>query len=250
MKLGILNACTPADEDEFQVKEFHIFTNFFAQVDHNFALTEYRITEGQFPQGADECDAYLITGSPKGVYDNDDWIGQLDHYIRDFYAAGHTLVGICFGHQILAHALGGQAKKSPKGWGMGPSIIEVTQSQPWMTPPLPTGNFYFCHQDQVTSLPQHAELLAGNEFCPNGMFTIGNQVLGLQAHPEFTTDIMVTAIDSLSKVVEPTVIDNAISTTAQRQVDNAIMAQWIVNFLVGSQQSVLALSQTKTKVAF
>jgi len=114
MKLGILNACTPQEESDFQVEEFESFRDFFAQADHNFELIEYRVTEEEFPRHAGECDAYLITGSPKGVYDSEGWIGQLDDFIRDCYDEGQKLVGICFGHQILAQALGGRAEKSDK----------------------------------------------------------------------------------------------------------------------------------------
>lgn len=234
MKLGILNACTPQDEEEFELKEFQSFTDFLGLVDHNFTLVEYRITEDEFPRHATECDAYLITGSPKGVYDHVGWIGQLGDFIRDSYTEGVKLVGICFGHQILAHALGGHAEKSQKGWGMGPNVVEVSQRKPWMKPALPDGSFYFCHQDQVMTLPPEAELLAGNEFCQNGMFVIGDQVLGLQAHPEFTTDVMERAIVLLQAETNDGVSEKAAAATAECAVDNPVMAQWIVNFLVGA----------------
>ena len=128
-------------------------------------------------------------------------------------------------------ALGGHAEKSDKGWGMGPKVVAVAEPKSWMTPELPNGHFYFCHQDQVVSLPDEAELLAGNSFCPNGMFVIGDQVLGLQAHPEFTTTVMTTAIDLLKGVVDEGVTSQAAEQTATLSVDNQIMAQWIVNFL-------------------
>lgn len=231
MQLGILNACTPQEEIDFKADEFQNFVDFFAQADHTMNLTEYRITEDEFPRHPGECDAYLITGSPKGVYDHEGWIGQLGDFIRDSYLEGTKLVGICFGHQILAHALGGHAEKSEKGWGMGPNVVAVSEPKPWMTPELPNGNFYFCHQDQVVTLPDEAELLAGNDFCPNGLFVIGEQVLGLQAHPEFTTEVMTTAIDLLRTVVDEDVVGMAEESTAAKSVDNQIMAQWIVNFL-------------------
>lgn len=234
MKLGILNACTPEEEAEFQAEEFQNFVDFLELADHDMELVEYRITEEEFPRSAGECDAYLVTGSPKGVYDHEGWIGQLGDFIRDSHMEGAKLVGICFGHQILAHALGGHAEKSVKGWGIGPNRVNVSTPKPWMTPALPSGNFYFCHQDQVTSLPPEAELLAGNEFCPNGMFVIGDSVLGLQAHPEFTTEVMEKAIFSLRKVVGETLTERATDSTSSQQVDNAVMAQWIVNFIKGS----------------
>lgn len=236
MKLGILNACSPKDEEEFGTTEFQSFQAFLAQAQHKLTLTEYRITEGDFPVSPDTCDAYLITGSPKGVYDEERWIGQLQEFIRAAYAARRKLVGICFGHQILAHALGGMAAKSEKGWGIGRHVVDIAAEREWMQPALPTGGFYFCHQDQVTELPAAAERLAGNSFCPNGMFVIGedgkgDRVFGLQAHPEFTPEVMGKAMTWLKTQTAPDVVAQAEVRTLGHAVDNAVMAQWIVNFL-------------------
>ena len=230
MKVGILNACTPAEEREFKAKEFANFQAFFDLVEHDLELVEYRVTEGEFPQAGD-CDAYLITGSPKGVYDDEAWIARLSEFICRTHAHQTKLVGICFGHQILAHALGGHAQKSEKGWGLGLRRLQVDGGQPWMTPPLRQGSFYFCHQDQVVRLPETAELLAGSEFCPNGMFVIGGQVLGLQAHPEFTGDTMVKTIAWLRENSKIDSLESSSATLNNGTADNVVMAQWIVNFL-------------------
>lgn len=233
MKLGILNACSPADEAQFGTEEFDSFQTFLAMADHDFTLVEYRITEGDFPDAPDACDAYLITGSPKGVYDDEPWIMQLQQFIRDVYEQRRKLVGVCFGHQVLAHALGGHTAKSEKGWGIGRHVVDVIEERTWMQPSLPTGGFYFCHQDQVMRLPEEATRLAGNAFCPNGMFVIGDQVFGLQAHPEFTPEVMGKALTWLRTQTEPAVVDQAEARTTGHAVDNAVMAQWIVNFLLG-----------------
>lgn len=230
MKLGVLNACTPAEEVEFDGSEFESFRHFFNLIEHNLELIEYRITEGEFP-AVDECDAYLITGSPKGVYDNEPWIAELADFIHAVRAQETKLVGVCFGHQMLAHTLGGHAEKSTKGWGIGLREIEIAPSQPWMRPLLPTGHFHFCHQDQVITLPPNAQRLAGNAFCPNGMFVIGDRVLGLQAHPEITHNAMDRTIEWLEPYVEGEVLQEAASTLEEGRADSAIMAHWIANFL-------------------
>jgi len=236
MKLGILNACTPADEAEFGSQEFQSFQTFLALVDHDLILAEYRITENNFPATPGECDAYLITGSPKGIYDDEPWIAQLQQFIRAVHAQRQKLVGICFGHQILAHALGGHAEKSENGWGVGRHVVHVENERPWMQPALPIGGFYFCHQDQVVELPAEAERLAGNDFCPNGMFVIGDEesgdrVFGLQAHPEFTAEVMGKALTWLQTQMESETVAQAEANIIGHRVDNAVMARWIVNFL-------------------
>lgn len=230
-KVGLLNACSPADEEEFGTVELDSFFDFFQQVPHPFKLIEYRITEGEFPENPQTCDAYLITGSPKGAYDEDIWIGQLIDFIQCCYKASVKMVGICFGHQVLAHALGGRAEKSPKGWGLGLRDVVVEAERPFMTPALPNGRFYFCHQDQVVKLPAEAERLAGNPFCPNGMFVIGDQMLGIQAHPEFTPQIMDKAIDWFA-TQSPAERETALhAAKTMGAADNIVLAQWIVNFL-------------------
>ena len=230
MKLGILNACTPQEEVDFDEVEFQNFEQFLDLADHELELAEYRITEGEFPEvGA--CDAYLITGSPKGAYDSDPWIAELSAFIRKTHAAQKKLVGICFGHQILAHSLGGRAEKSPKGWGMGVRPILVDKTPTWMTPSIDTGSFYFCHQDQVTKLPDGASLLAGSDFCPNGMFVMGDQVLGMQLHPEFTDSTMTKTIDYFRDKLDADFIAQTDATLDRSKPENEIIANWIVNFL-------------------
>ncbi|MEM7334915.1 MAG: hypothetical protein AAF490_22750 [Chloroflexota bacterium] len=231
IKLGILNAVTASEEDEFGEKEHQVFINFFDLTPNEIELIEYRVAEGHFPQSVAECDAYLITGSPKGAYDLDPWIAQLQDFIRDVYAAQRKMVGICFGHQVLAHALGGKAEKSEKGWGLGMGQVEFVEKRPFMSPSIENGNLYFCHQDQVVQLPPKASRLAGNEFCPNGMFVIDDYVLGIQAHPEFTPEINQKAIDWFESHSPE---QSALIQEAQKSSDdnhNHIISNWIVNFI-------------------
>ncbi|MEZ4864000.1 MAG: hypothetical protein R3C14_21960 [Caldilineaceae bacterium] len=230
MKLGILNATKPQDEAAFQLWELANFQAFFDRIPHNCELIEYRVTEGEFPVST-ACDAYLITGSPQGVYDPEPWIAELATCIRGLYVAEKRLVGICFGHQMLAHTLGGHTEKSAKGWGMGLRRFTITAIQPWMDPRLETGQLYFCHQDQVARLPENAQRLAGNAFCPNAIFTIGKQVLGIQGHPEFSEEYMRALITELAPVAGAEVTLAAAATLAEGAPDDQIMARWIINFI-------------------
>lgn len=231
MQLGILNAITPAEEAHFQMPELDNFQRFFAQVPHNLTFVEYRITEGEFPASVTACDAYLVTGSPQGVYDSEPWIGALAAFLRRAYAAGQKLVGICFGHQMLAHTLGGHAEKAAVGWGIGLRRFAIAQNPPWMTPSLTQGQLYFCHQDQVVRLPAGAQRVAGDAFCPNAIFVIGDQVLGIQGHPEFSTSFMATLIDALGEQAGATVAAQAAASLTTGAPDSAVVARWVVNFL-------------------
>lgn len=231
MKLGILNATTPADEAVFNMPERQNFQTFFDQVAHDLTLVEYRVTEGEWPTDLHVCDAYLVTGSPQGVYDPDPWIPPLADFLRCGYAAGKKLVGICFGHQLLAHALGGHAEKATGGWGMGLRRFEIVATPPWMAPTLTQGQLYFCHQDQVVRLPAAAQRLAGDAFCPNAIFAIGDQVLGIQGHPEFSTEFMALLIDALGDKAGNAVAARAAASLHEGAPHGALVAQWVVNFL-------------------
>jgi GMP synthase-like glutamine amidotransferase len=136
------------------------------------------------PPAVDACAAYVITGSPAGAYDQDLWIGQL----RDFLAAAKNraaLVGICFGHQLMAEAFGGRVEKSSKGWGIGLHGYAVRTPEPWMRPG-PVISAPASHQDQVSVLPPAARVLAASEFSEHGMLAYDDQpAISIQLHPEF-----------------------------------------------------------------
>ncbi len=231
MKLGILNATTPADEATFALPEIENFQAFFDAVPHQLTLIEYRVTQGEYPSDLHACDAYLITGSPQGVYDPDPWIATLAGFIRRSYAAGQKLVGICFGHQLLAHALGGHTEKSAHGWGMGLRPFDIFAAPPWMKPPLAQSQLYFCHQDQVVRLPAKAQRLASHMACPNAIFVIGEQVLGIQGHPEFSPAYMASLIGVLAPTAGEVVAAQASASLQRGEPDATTVAQWVVNFL-------------------
>jgi GMP synthase-like glutamine amidotransferase len=232
MKLGILNAIHP---DESQVNwggsPVDAYIRYFENAGADFEYTGYQVAQGQLPESPDACDAYVVTGSPKGVYDDDPWIAELSQFLRDCYAAGKKLIGICFGHQILAEALGGHSQKSEKGWGLGQSTFQVNGEKPWMDRGDGSLNLYFAHQDQVTTLPPGAELLGGNDFCPIGFYAIGDQVMAIQGHPEFTPAIMEDILQRKEGQVDDRVYHSAARSLDEGANDGQQVGRWMVNFL-------------------
>ena len=150
---------------------------------------------GEFPQSVDDYDAYLVTGSAAGVYDELDWIAPLEDFIRSAYAAGKPLAGICFGHQVIANALGGKAEKSEKGWGCGVRTLPIIDKGHIFTQDDQDSTLLYMHQDQVTQAPPEATVLIGDDFCPVASFAIGDQVLCFQGHPEFTPQVIAGITD-------------------------------------------------------
>lgn len=233
MKVGILNAIPSAGGTvDWQGTPVDAYIRFLEQARPGFEYAGFNVADGQFPDSVDACDVYIITGSPRGVYDLDPWIARLLDFLREAFRAGKKLVGICFGHQALAQALGGRAEKSEKGFNFGLKQFDVSGIKPWMNGRRDSCSLYFVHQDQVTRLPPGAEHLGGNTFCPNIFFTIGEQVLGIQGHPEFTRAIMEQLIAGLPGV-EVKVLAEAARSLDEGPPDNRLLAQWIVNFLKG-----------------
>lgn len=158
------------------------FTQLFSTWDWQF----YDVTQGQFPTDIAECDVYLTTGSHHSVYEELPWIAQLKSFIQTLYRADKYFIGVCFGHQLLAEALGGEVGKSSVGWCVGVHEFEVVQPEKWMMPEQNRFNLLMSCQDQVLVLPEGAVVLACSEKCAVGMYRVGERMLGMQAHPEFS----------------------------------------------------------------
>jgi len=207
-----------------------MFIKLLKQVDPSLTFTIYDVEQTDLPDNIDACDAYLITGSQHGVNDNLSWIAPLEDFVRHLHASQKKLIGICFGHQLVAKALGGSVIKSPKGWGVGISEHHVIQHKPWMNPKLNKLKLVISHQDQVIELPKGAEVLASNEFCPFYMIQIGNN-LTVQGHPEFSKAYAQVILEEDRKGILDPIRYEAGLASLQLEKDDAIVAQWIVNFL-------------------
>jgi len=196
----------------------------------DFELVTYAAHAGELPATTDECDAWIISGSRAAVYEDRPWIAALLGFARAARDAGVPQVGVCFGHQLLAHALGGRAERAPGGWGIG--NIELSLRAPL----VPEAAFparirlFMAHQDQVVALPPGGELLAEAAHCAHAMFRVGDRVLGIQPHPEFTAGFMraMTAEDSFKL---PTLLREQALASYGEPVDNPLVGGWIADFL-------------------
>jgi GMP synthase-like glutamine amidotransferase len=234
MRLGIVDALSSPDLDHVSWFEStaDTYKRLLESTGAPFTYAVYDAQNGRLPAQIDACDAYLITGSLNGAYDEQPWIAALKSFIRQCHAAEKKMVGICFGHQILAHALGGRTEKSANGWGLGLKSFEIVGEKPWMNGGPDHCSLYFSHQDQVVELPPGAERLGSSAFCENALFTLDDHVLGIQGHPEFTKDIMHDLLSRPKETASPELMDRARRSLHTGRPDNDLFAHWIVDFLL------------------
>ena len=178
-----------------------------------------------------EHDAYLITGSRHSAYDDLPWIAPLGTFVRDLVDAEVAVVGVCFGHQLIAHHLGGEVGRAAAGWGVGVHEARVVTERPWMTPPVERFRLIVSHQDQVTSLPEGAELLATSDHAPVAAFELGS-ALGIQGHPEFDPAYAAALMAARSDRIPAHVVAAGEATLAT-PTDHATVSTWLGRFLAG-----------------
>jgi GMP synthase-like glutamine amidotransferase len=189
MKLGILKTDAVRPEWVPRFGEYpDMFIELLSRADPDLEFEVYDVEQGRYPEDIDEVDAYLITGSKSSVYEDKPWIAALLDFVRELHRRRKKLVGICFGHQVVARALGGRVEKSPRGWGVGLHTHRFTATPPWHDQGDRDLDILVSHQDQVVEVARGAAVLAGSEFCENAVCQVGDHILTFQGHPEFAPD--------------------------------------------------------------
>ena len=222
MKLAILETGRPPGDLQARFGDYPAM--FARLLGRGFEIESFDVQAGQLPDPASH-EAVLITGSPAGVYDPLPWIAPLQEFIRA--AADSRMVGICFGHQVMAEALGGHVEKSDKGWGAGLHRYAVVQQAPWMD-----GGAEIAapasHQDQVVVQPPNTDVVAQSAFTPYAALAWTERpAISFQFHPEFSPEFARALIEHRhDKVDDP---DAAIASLGARN-DNARVGAWIRRF--------------------
>lgn len=196
----------------------------------NARFTWFDVTKGELPESTNACDAYLCTGSRYSVYEQRDWIAALKHFVRELYRARERYVGVCFGHQLLAEALGGKVARAEQGWGIGAHGMAVVKLEPWMQPERANCKLQYMHADQVQQLPPDSVVLASAPHCPVAMFRVGETMLGIEGHPEFPAPYVEALVRSREERIGKERAQAALASLDQK-VDDTIVARWIANFL-------------------
>lgn len=231
MKIGILRTDDVREELVDEFGEYpEIFERLLLRADPSAEFVAYNVLHDQYPAEIDEVDAYLMTGSKASVYDDVDWIKKLNDFVVTLNERKKKLVGICFGHQLVAHVLGGRTEKSDKGWGIGVHRHELNEEGRRLTGQSSGFEVIVSHQDQVVAPPTNSTVLAGNAFCPIAMCRIDNHILTMQGHPEFETDYARQLYTLRREQLGETLMQEGIDSLAI-PVDNVQIAKWIIEFI-------------------
>lgn len=192
----------------------------------------YGVCEGELPPSPGACDGWLCTGSRFSVYDDHEWIDALKGFVSDVHESGRPFVGICFGHQVLAEALGGKVERAHQGWGLGVLEMTIENPEPWMRPLQDHCKLQYMHGDQVQKLPHGSVVLAQARHCPIAMFRVGN-MLGIEGHPEFSAAYARALLSARRERIGIETVDAALASLSQR-TDHAVVAEWVRNFFAAA----------------
>ncbi len=234
MKLTIVETGLPpvAIRDQYPGGYPLMFERLFQAVEPEMTFETIALEQGEALPDPETLDAILITGSAYGVYDDVSWMRTLKEWIG--FAAEHEvpMIGICFGHQVIADALGGDVRKSDKGWGLGRHTYQIEQHPDWMQPDADQFSVGVSHQDQVLVRPIGSDVLAGNEFAPNAALVYTRApIISFQCHPEFDDTFLRSLYEARKgNPLSQEQVDAAIGSFRVMD-DNLKLAQWMVNFL-------------------
>lgn len=242
MRFAIFKAGRSTERGRRDLGDVHgMFMSLLAQPEDDWEVFEVR--EGMFPERLEVFDGIVITGSPKSVYEDIPWVHQLLDVTREAYKAGVPLLGVCFGHQVVAQALGGEVIKNPKGWDLGINQLELTAEGrriPGLAQAPQPLRVLELHQDMVSRLPPGAQRLATSKTTENEMFRIGNQVLCIQGHPEMDNEEVRDIITSRDYIPQASVEKGLLTLheQAHREFFQSLMVGFLQNQSLEKQPAV------------
>jgi GMP synthase-like glutamine amidotransferase len=205
-----------------------MYTAMLRQAGPEIEVKAYHVVDGELPEGADECDGWIITGARYDAYADEPWIKALRHFVAEVHHHKARLVGVCFGHQIVAHALGGEA--GPAGeWKAGPQEMTV-KATPWFKGG--TVRLNAMHRDVARILPAGAQPIATGTTADYPAYLVDDTIFCVQDHPEFDRRYTAAIIEARRERMGHDITDAAAKTVMEVDTDGDVVGRWIVDFLL------------------
>lgn len=236
MHLGVLQTGRIPEAMNDRYNEYpEQFAQIYQAAAPDIRVSGFAVLDGQFPDSPTACDAWLVTGSKYGVYDEEPWIETLKDFLRAARAAKVPMIGICFGHQVMAEAFGGRAEKYHDGWGCGVHDYQMVETPGWLGETREGFSMHAMHQDQVTELAKDATVLATSEFCRNAMLTYGDpeapDAISIQPHPEFGVEFAREIVEVRAGELIPPEKSVPALESFGRPVDGDAFVNWSLTYL-------------------
>jgi GMP synthase (glutamine-hydrolysing) len=228
MHIGILEpGVTPEDLLDAHGTMPEMAGRLFGALDPSLRFSTWRVVDGVFPDAVTAADGWLVMGSKHGVYEDLPWMRTLKDFLRTAIAREVPVVGICFGHQILAEAMGGRVVKSERGWGCGVHRYTLSDGDEIAIAAM--------HQDQVIEVPPDAAVIATSEFCPVAGLDYGGRAISFQPHPEFEDAFVRDLVSSRRGGSIPVLVADVALAGIGGPTDRERLARRIIDFFRGRQ---------------
>lgn len=218
--------------DDLGITDAQKFVDLLQPLNNEARFDTYFTSQNQFPDSLDSFDAILVTGSPCSVHDDHDWIRRLMELIRHSDDAGKIVIGSCFGHQLVAKVFGGEVGHNENGWLIGNYPVQIKANYDWMQPPAKLTSLYHFNKERVTRLPTGAKSFADTEEYSDYGYTIGDNIMCFQGHPEQPRRAMhnfLKATDGLGEAA----LAKARHHIEQDDPDSDIWGEWMMHFFTG-----------------
>ena len=233
LRLGLLRCDDPAPELRSICGTYSdMFAEVIARVDPSVQMDTFSLPDDEWPDNLDAYDGWMTTGTRASVCDDAAWISRFADFVRQLHAERRKMFGVCFGHQMIAHALGGTVQRASHGWTVGVNVWKIHERRPWMDPPADEIRLIHSHQDQVLTLPPDGVVLAGADRCPIAMLAVGEHLVGLQGHPEFQPEFVGPLYESRTELLGADAVAEA-QASLSAPCNQELVAGWMLRFFAG-----------------